>query len=472
MTGTPLWTSEEAHAATGGQGPAGWAAQGVSIDTRTLMPGDLFVALMGDSRDGHAFVPDALKRGAAAALVSQDVPSAAPLLRVADTLQGLRDLGIAARARTRAKIVAVTGSVGKTSTKEALRHVLAAMGETHASAASYNNHWGVPLTLARMAPTARYGVFEIGMNHAGEIAPLARMVAPNVAVITTVEPVHLAHFSSVRAIAEEKGEIFAGLTLDGTAVINRDNPYYTLLRQKAEAYGARHVLGFGAHSEADSRLLDYIPSETNSKITALICGRPLACVVGSPGRHMALNALAVLAAVHALGGDVDRAAHALADLAPPKGRGVRSRITLPGGAAVLIDESYNANPASMRAALSLLGATAPGPGGRRIAVLGDMLELGDDAPAYHAGLAESVAQEHVDLVFTAGPLMEHLHQALPASRRGAHAVQSSEIADLLPRALKSGDVVMVKGSFGSRMGLVVDCLKTLASQETPPGTPN
>jgi len=460
----PLWTAVEAEAATGGKASTPFSATGLSIDTRSLEKGDLFIALKGDNRDGHEFVAAAFANGAAAALVSDAVNAKGTLLKVGDTLEGLRGLGAASRARSRGKIVAVTGSVGKTSTKEALRLMLTPFGKTHASAASYNNHWGVPLSLARMPRDTGFGIFEIGMNHAGEIAPLAQLAAPHVAIITTVEPVHMEFFASVEAIAEEKGEIFSGLVKGGTAIINRDNPYFTLLRNKAERHDAK-VLGFGAHEEADAQLLAIAPDGEGSAVTAMICGRPLRYHLGAPGRHVAQNSLAVLAAAEALGLDVQEAAATLAALAPPKGRGARDVIDGPKGKIILIDESYNANPASMKAALALLGETKPAGAGRRIAVLGDMLELGPGGPAYHAGLASAIESADADLVFLSGALMEHLWDVLAPYRRGAKAATAAQLAELLIAELKPGDVIMVKGSFGSRMGHVVEALKALAGSD-------
>lgn len=465
MSETTLWSAEDALRATGGSGPGGWQASGVSIDTRTLRLGDLFVALAGEHRDGHAFVADAFGKGAAAALVSQPLDVKGPLLTVADTLVALRGLATAARARMSGKVLAVTGSVGKTGTKEALRQVLGEQGLAHASAASYNNHWGVPLSLARMPQRSAYGVFEIGMNHAGEIAPLARLVCPHVAIVTAVDAVHMAFFPSVEAIAEEKGEIFAGLIPGGAAIVNRDSQFFRLLRRKAESYGAGRVVGFGSHSEADARLLAVEPVREGSQVTAIILGRPLSYRLGAPGRHWAENSLAVLAAVDAVGADLERAAEALERIKPAKGRGARTRISVPAGTVELIDESYNANPASMRAALALLGEAEPGPEGRRIAVLGDMLELGAEAERYHRELAQAIDQARIDLVFTVGPLMGALFEELPVSRRGAHAERSTELALPLARALRAGDVVMVKGSFGSKMSAIVEALQTLTPQE-------
>ena len=444
-------------------GPMPAAVSGVSIDTRTLQPGDLFFAIAGDASDGHDHVRAAFEKGAAAAVVSEarapTLRGAGPLFIVHDVLKSMVALGRAARARSQARVIAVTGSVGKTSTKEALRTVLSGFGRTHASAASYNNHWGVPLTLARMPREALYGVFEIGMNHAGEITPLVAQVRPHVAIVTTVAPVHLEHFESVDAIGEAKAEIFSGLMPEGTAIIHRDVPQYALLRARAEAAGAR-TLTFGDHEDADARLVSIDLREDNSLVAASVFGEAIVFKVGAPGRHMAVNALAVLLAAHAAGCDVQAAAQALADVRPAPGRGTRATLDVAGGSFTLIDESYNANPASMRAALSLLAATQPGPGGRRIAVLGDMLELGPEGAALHAGLAPALEAAHVDLAFTAGPLMRHLDAALPQAMRAASAASAAEIEDAALAAIRPGDVVMVKGSNGSKTGRVVEAMKS------------
>jgi UDP-N-acetylmuramoyl-tripeptide--D-alanyl-D-alanine ligase len=363
------------------------------------------------------------------------------------------------RARGHARIVAVTGSVGKTGTKEALRHVLARQGETHASVASYNNHWGVPLTLARMPETAEFGVFEIGMNHSFEILPLVSMVRPHVTVITTVEPVHLAHFPGIEAIADAKGEIFSGLTPGGTAIINRDNPHFARLAAHAAASPAGRIVTFGARETADVRLVSARIGPDSSDVSATLFGRPLDYRIGSPGRHTVMNSLAVLGAVSALGGDPEEAARALADLSPPEGRGARIELPLGSGAITLIDESYNANPASMRAALAVLSVVPVGSGGRRVAVMGDMLELGDEAARHHAAMAEAVEAGGIDLVFACGPEMKHLWDDLPAAKRGAYASTSAQLGETLLAALKPGDAVMIKGSFGSRMGPLVKLLK-------------
>ena len=466
---TPLWTRAALEAATGGRliGEAR-AIGGASIDTRTLAAGDLFFAIRGDARDGHDFVRDALARGAGAAVVLADradaLADAGPVLAVpgegADPiLDAMTRLGRAARARTDAAIVAVTGSVGKTGTKEALRHVLSAQGPTHASVASYNNHWGVPLTLARMPEATRYGVFEIGMNHAAEILPLTAMVAPDVALVVTVEPVHIEHFPSLAAIADAKGEIFAGLAPGGVAVINRDNPHYERLLAHARASRAGRVITFGEHPEADVRAARIHVRPDLSVVDASVMGVPLTYRLGTPGRHVAMNSLGVLACIHALGADLAGAAQSLASLAPPVGRGARTALRVRDGEAFLVDESYNANPASMRAALSTLNGIDTGAEGRRIAVLGDMLELGSAAEAHHRDLAAAVCASGVDLVFTAGPLMRHLFEALPASVRGVAAQSSADLVDAIVPELRAGDAVMVKGSNSIRMGRVVDAIK-------------
>jgi len=462
-----LWTSEDAARAVGGTTGAPWVATGVSIDSRTLEPGDLFVALEGPNRDGHAYLAQAFSRGAAAALVARDVAAAGPLLKVADTQVALEALGRARRAESAARVVAVTGSVGKTGTKEALRHALGRQASTHASVASFNNQWGVPLTLARMPRDAAYGVFEIGMNHAGEIALLAPQVRPHVAIVTAIEAVHMEFFASLDAIADAKAEIFLGLEPGGVAIVNRDSPQFERLRRAAEAEGAGRVLGFGAAAQADVRLINLALHPTCSCITADIDGQAATYKVGAPGRHWAMNSLAVLAAVKALGADLGLAALALADMSAPKGRGMRHRVAHRGGSFELIDESYNANPASMRAALDLLAATPIGPRGRRIAALGDMLELGEAAARMHEELAQAADERAIDLVFCCGPNMARLYEALPPRRRGGHAASSAALQPQLLAALRPGDAVMVKGSLGSRMGPLVEALLRLGAEADP-----
>jgi len=467
---TTLWTSDEAQKATGGKatGPA-WTASGVSIDSRTVESGDLFVALVGPSHDGHDHVASALTEGAAAALVHK-VPDGladdAPLLLVGDTLDGLRDLGAASRARTRAKVVGVTGSVGKTGTKEMLKLALGA-DVTHASVGSFNNHWGVPLSLARMPAESRNAVLELGMNHAGEIAPLSALVRPDIAIVTTVEAVHLEFFASTREIAEAKAEIFTGVTAGGIAILPRDNPYYGLLRERAEAAGITRFASFGTHIEADARLLDFAVAEDKTLVFALIKDTPISYAIGVPGRPWAMNSLAVLLAADAAGIPVDRAAAALAGMTPPKGRGQRKTLRWGDGVITVIDESYNASPVSVRAALATLGGIRPVKGGRRIAVLGDMLELGEQGPSLHRGLAEQIDQFAIDQVFTAGPLMGGLFDVLSSEKKGAAAPDSAQLAPMVAARLMAGDVVMVKGSAGSRMSRVVSHLDDLATPMAP-----
>ncbi len=444
-----LWTSAEAEAATLGGASKPFTVTGLSIDTRTLKEGDLFVALKG-ARDGHDFLDAAFKAKAGAAMVSR-ASAAAPgaLLSVADTQRGLEDLARAARARSRAKIIAVTGSAGKTTTKEMLRLCCNALGRTHASAASYNNHWGVPLSLAALPRDSEYGVFEVGMNHAGEIRNLVAFVRPHVALITTIAAAHLEFFGSCEAIADAKSEIFESLVPGGAALIPADSPYAARLLCRAEQAQVSRVLRFG--KEGDARLLSFQPDPHGMRVKADIFGRAVDCVIGAEGAHIAMNAVAALAAVALADGDVLNAAAALKDFTALKGRGARFK----AGEVEVIDESYNANPASMAAALSLLGDAK----GRKLAVLGDMLEMGDNGLKLHAALADPIAAAHADLVFASGPQMKALWDVLPPSRRGAYAETSAELLEKLSAALEPGDTVLVKGSLGSRMALIVEALK-------------
>ena len=464
MTALPLWSvarmADAMRAERSGALPAG--VTGVSIDSRTIARGEAFFAIAGERHDAHDFVAAALDKGAGLAVVAAEkrvaFPDDAPLLVISDVLEALRDLARAARARSPTKIAAITGSVGKTSTKEALRLALRADGETHASAASFNNHWGVPLSLARMPETARYGVFEIGMNHPGEITPLTRLVRPHVAIVTAIAPVHLEFFDSVSEIADAKAEIFLGVEPGGVAVINRDNPYFARLKRRATQAGIAHIVGFGEHARAQARLIKCVLQADGSAVEAEILGKRVAYRIGAPGRHLVLNSLAVLAAASLLGGDLALAALALAQQTPAPGRGARMRIEVAGGAVLLIDESYNANPTSMRAALALLGHAPLGPRGRRIAVLGDMLELGPAGVDLHRGLAAPIAEHAIDIVFCAGPLMAALWEELPANRRGGYAATAEDLEAEVAGALRAGDAVMVKGSLGSRMGPIVKSL--------------
>ncbi len=478
----PLWISEAAEAATGGASSAPWSANGVSIDSRSLEQGDLFVALK-DIRDGHEFVAAAFEAGAGAALVERrpdGVSDDKPLLVVPDVLRALEQLGAAARARTGAKIVGVTGSVGKTGVKEMLRACLSPSGATHAPEKSFNNHWGVPLTLARMPAATKFAAIEMGMNHRDEIAPLSRLTRPDAAIITTIAPVHMAAFGSEVDIAYAKSEILQGLQPGGAAILNRDIPHFARLRDVARTRGQK-VISFGASDEADVRLTSVRVVDRSTVVKALLHGRELMFKIGAPGKHLAMNALSALAAVDAIGADLGRATLALSTWTTPEGRGSRWRIALGdngvenGGHVELIDESYNANPTSARAALEVLGA-APAPGqsgdgvgritkGRRIAFLGDMLELGPEEHAMHAAIAEAEEIAAVDVIHSCGPLMKSLHDALPKAKRGEWFENSTELAAYARRALDAGDVAMVKGSLGSRMAVVVEAIRNIGAAE-------
>lgn len=469
---TALWTAAEAAAATGGQARGAWKAHGVSIDTRTIDDGDLFVALK-DVRDGHDFVADALARGAAAALVSR-VPDGvgpdAPLLIVEDVLTALADLGRAARARTQARVIAVTGSAGKTSTKEMLLHVLRGQGRTHAAEASYNNHWGVPLTLARMPANTEYAIIEIGMNHPGEIAPLSRLARPHVAIVTTVAAAHLEAFENIAGIAHEKASIFQGLEPGGTAIFNADVETAPILNAAAKEHAA-HRIGFGEHADALLRAERLNLSADASIVQGRFGGQSFLLKVGAPGRHFAMNALAVLAAVDAAGADRDLAAADLASWHPPAGRGQRETLVLDPVedlSVELIDDAFNANPASMAAAFEVLMNVPVTDGrgriakGRRIAILGDMLELGPDEAMLHAALADHPAMAGIDRVHCVGPRMRALYEALPPEKRGRHTDTAEALAAEAHHLIDAGDVILVKGSKGSKVSAVVTALKKLA----------
>jgi UDP-N-acetylmuramoyl-tripeptide--D-alanyl-D-alanine ligase len=468
----PLWTLGEIVGATSGKclGATAAPVTGLSIDTRSLGKNEGFVAIRGPNRDGHAFVAAALDQGAACAIVDGTFPPGDEerLVRVGDTLEALNALGRAGRARARDTVViAVTGSVGKTGTKEALRLALAPNGSVHASVKSFNNHWGVPLSLANMAKDTRFGVFEAGMNHAGEIDALTRLIRPHIAIITTVAPVHLGFFRSIEEIADAKAEIFHGLEPGGTAIINRDSPHYERLKTHALKHGAK-IVGFGEAEGAEARLLDVVLQPDGSNVKADILGTTVNYRMGAPGRHLVQNSLAALAAVKLAGADLDPAARALSGLHAQAGRGARTLIAGKDGRVAIIDESYNANPASMRAALATLGLTPRAEFGRRVAVLGDMLELGPEGQRLHQGLAEFIDGAGVDVVFACGELMGSLYQALPPSRQGAYAKTAEELAPRLVGAVGPGDVIMVKGSLGSRMGPLVEALKRRFGTEGAP----
>jgi UDP-N-acetylmuramoyl-tripeptide--D-alanyl-D-alanine ligase len=459
-----LWSMQELLAATGGrlEGEARGPFTGVSIDSRSIAPGEIFIAIKGDSRDGHEFAAAALQMGAGLAIVSaptDEMRTKGALLVVDEPLAALRRMAAAARLRSAARIIAVTGSVGKTGTKEAVRLVLGSQGKTHASQASYNNHWGVPLSLARLPRTARYAVFEIGMNHAGEITPLTRLVKPEIAIITTIAPGHLGHFRSLEEIADAKAEIFSGVVPGGAVLLNRDDGFYQRLSETARRSGVARIYGFGRRPSAEIRLDRAVLHETCTCVTAHVFGEEVVYKLGVPGEHVAMNSLAVLGAAALAGADLARAALSLAALSAPKGRGERHRLLAPGGHLTLIDESYNANPSSVRAALAVFGNTKPGRGGRKIAVLGDMLELGAGAAELHAQLAEAIDASGADALYACGPLMRNLWDAVPPDRRGKYAASAEGLKPLLIEDLKAGDVVMVKGSLGSRTGPLVEAIK-------------
>jgi len=474
-----LWTRDAAVAATGGHCTVDWQASGISIDTRSIEAGDLFVALC-DMRDGHDFVAQALDKGAAAALVSrvpEGVCADAPLLLVPDVLAALEAMARTARARTGAKVIGVTGSVGKTGTKDMLRTALAPMGKVHAAVRSFNNHWGVPLTLARMPVDTEFAVIEIGMNHPGEITPLARMADLDVAVITTVAAVHMAAFKDITEIAQAKAEVFDGLRRGGAAVLNADTDSFDSLAEAATQAGAT-VVRFGQTETADVELVSARITGPMTTIDARFNGKPALFKLAAPGQHLAMNALAALAAVLEVGGDLAEAMLALGDWQAPDGRGARHVVDLSNGdgqTLELIDESYNANPTSMRAALDVLAAAIPLNNmgrivtGRRIAFLGDMLELGPDSSCMHAEISALSALENVDLVYTCGDQMKNLYDALPTGKRGLWFKDGAAMAAEVHSLLDAGDVVMVKGSLGARVGQVVNAILALGAAEPQKG---
>ena len=460
-----IWTVKEAVQATGGICEGVWSATGMSIDSRSVQEGDLFVALAGENGDGHGYVVKALENGAVAAIVSQKIDGIDKnkLLIVSDTLKAMEDLGCAARARAGAKIIGITGSVGKTGTKEMLATALDAQGQTHASIKSYNNHWGVPLSLSAMHAGTDYGVFEIGMNHAREITPLSQMVQPDIAIITTIASAHIEHFDNgMDGIIDAKAEIFNGMEEGSVAILNRDSESFEALKQKAETKSLI-VYSFGEHKEADAKMLDCLEAANGTRTKAKILDEDLQFSLQMSGRHIACNALAVLLAVKLAGGDGQKAAKALARQELIAGRGKRELIDIGEKAnpVTLIDESYNASPLAMSAAFKVLALVDPGRGGRRIAVLGDMLELGPDSGKMHAELALPLKAANVDLVYTCGKHMKKLYEKLPANQRGDHKETSKDLAKIVPDVLIPGDVVMVKGSLGSKMGLVVEALRAL-----------
>ncbi|MDQ0561389.1 UDP-N-acetylmuramoyl-tripeptide--D-alanyl-D-alanine ligase [Rhizobium mesoamericanum] len=460
-----LWTTEDMIAAMAGR-PFGTLPEGItgiSIDSRSIVPGEAFFAIKGDRVDGHDFASMAMANGAALLVVSEArLPAmgrlTVPVIVVEDVLAALGKLAIASRARSRAQIIAVTGSVGKTTTKEMLRRVLSPSGKVHASVASFNNHWGVPLTLARMPLDTYFGVFEVGMNHPDEIRPLVKMIRPHVAVITTIAPAHLGNFKSIREIATAKAEIFEGVASGGKVVLNRDNDQFNFLERTAQAQGIQHIYSFGQHAKADFRLAEFNGSDQSSTLWITIDGDTKEVAIGAPGRHIAENALAALGVVKIVGADMQQAIGALATLQPEKGRGRRHRLAIDRSTFTVIDESYNANPASMRAAIAVLASAVPAGAGRRVAVLGDMLEMGDYAQKVHSDLAGPLLAAGIEHVWLAGPEMVALKESLPESVQVIHYETTEELADYVLNAVAAGDVLMVKSSLGLGFGKIVAAL--------------
>lgn len=456
------WSAAEVAMAMHGKTTGSWIATSVSIDTRTLVPGALFIALKG-ARDGHEFVLEALKKGAIAAVVSAPVKGVAPehLVIVADTEIALQQLGHAARARSSAKFIGITGSIGKTGTKEMLAAALAPLGNVYATQGNLNNHLGVPLTLANMPRSIHYAVIEMGMNHAGEISPLSKMARPDVALITTVDAVHLEHFPNVEAIAREKAAIFDGVGKDGVAVLNADNPHYTLLQSEAGKRGLTRLLSFGTGAHAQGEMISYRIEDTHSVIEARVAGTPIRYQLGTIGKHWALASVAVLSIIDCLSGDLPKASAALAYFTEPKGRGRITKLPVKGGYLRLVDDSYNASPASIRGAIEKIAEIrdASEERARTVVVLGDMLELGDRAEDLHVGLMPAIINNQMDLLFAVGKFMARLYESMPEPMRGAYRTTSREIAPEVVKALRPRDLVLVKGSHGSRMDVVVEAIE-------------
>jgi UDP-N-acetylmuramoyl-tripeptide--D-alanyl-D-alanine ligase len=462
---TLLWDTGTLIAAVGGR-PVGMLPEGVtgiSIDTRTLQRGDAFFAIKGDRFDGHDFATSAMAAGAGLLVISEEKLPAlgrltVPKVVVPDVLKALRDLAAAARARSNAKIIAVTGSAGKTTTKDMLRHALSGAGRVHAADRSFNNHWGVPLTLARLPAECDYAVFEIGMNHAGEIAPLTQLVRPHIAIVTMIAAAHLGNFRSLDEIAEAKGEIFSGVVPGGHAIINRDDQRFKLLARMAADDGIKNIWSFGENARAHFRLVQYEPQGERSAVTIKLAGQEFAGRIGAPGRHIVQNALAVLGAGYLAGADAGRLLLALGDFSAGQGRGMRYRLSHGEGAFTLIDESYNANPASMKAAMQVLDSAPVEGGGRRIAVLGDMLELGQHSAKLHAALADIVAATRIDMLLLGGAEMQALADNPPAGIQVEYRANPEELQPLLLETVRPGDTIMIKSSNGIGFSKLVEAL--------------
>lgn len=444
-----LWNSQTVDDITGGTSSEAWKCTGISIDTRLMEKGDLFVPLKGEAGDGHLFLEEAARKGAAAAFVSETMDASLPVIRVENTLQALEKIGIAGRERCAATRIAVTGSVGKTSTKDMLKWVFKDQGHTHGSVSSYNNLWGVPLTLARMPHDTQFGIFEVGMNHPGEIRPLTLMIKPHIAIITSVVECHIEFFESEQDIARAKAEIFEGMAVGSPVILNIDNAHFDLLSTLARSYGLK-VFSFGKENKADFRLLSWEGGSENSSVCAEIGGEQISYTLPVPGIHWVLNSLSVLGAVFLVGADVKKAAQSLATVEAPSGRGKRYK-----GRFTVIDESYNANPTSMRMALDVLGKSGEG---RKIAVLGDMREMGEIARLRHEELLDSLLENNIDLVFCCGPHMAFLYERLPHAIKGGYAETSLELIPLVLETVETGDMISVKASLGTRVKPIVDAL--------------
>ncbi|MBL4906306.1 MAG: UDP-N-acetylmuramoylalanyl-D-glutamyl-2,6-diaminopimelate--D-alanyl-D-alanine ligase [Sneathiella sp.] len=468
MVNNPLWTAADIVQATNGHCEnTEWSANGVAIDNRSVVEGDLFIAIVGPNNDGHDYVAKALESGAVAAIVSripEDVADKRKLIVVSDTLHAMEALGRTARKRCSAKVIAVTGSVGKTGTKETLAHILSPQGKTHYSVGSFNNHWGVPLSLSRMPKDTDYAIFELGMNHAGELGPLSKMVEPHVAIITTVAAAHLEFFSSTEDIARAKAEIFEGLKVNGLALLNGDNEHCEMLNALAKKAGINRVAVFGEQQDANIHLDNVELKPNSSEISATIFGQSLSFTLSIPGRHWAQNVLPILGAVSEIDADLQKACISLSTLSAPSGRGAIIKLMHDGKRFTVIDESYNASPVAMQAAFKVLGQMKPEKSGRRIAVLGDMLELGDTSPEIHANLVNDITANSIDMVYAAGPNMRHLSDALPDDLNGGYATGSSELVQPLLAVIRDGDIILIKGSLGSKMKVVLDALKAASDK--------
>ena len=478
MTQEYLWSAHEIASITGGTASGDWRASGVSINTRTLKVGDLFIAIKGPTLNGHQFVAEALKKGASGLIINtipSYLPEQAPIVLVNDTLDALQALGKASRKRSEALIIAVTGSVGKTSTKNALYHALRVQGLTTCSQASHNNLWGVPLSLSQMAPGDQFGIFEIGMSHPGEISPLSKMVLPNITIITNVEPAHTENFDSLELVAEAKAEIFDGLEKNGIAILNTDNKFFSILKARSKAVGVKNLLTFGSTNDADTRLISLTSDCQGSDVEASIQGKTIYYRVSLPGKHEVMNSLATLTAIYAAGADIPAAAAALGQLSPLPGRGKHYRLKFLGGSIELIDESYNANPTSMRAALDNLGNTKIELPGRRIAVLGDMRELGRDSETYHLNIAQTICKNQVKKIFTVGSQMERLFFSLPSKMQCFCSIDAKGVTEEILKILRPNDILLIKGSNAVGMESIVSEIRAELgpySKTLPGGTDN